>query len=83
MRTSNIESLAKKSPSSESFPVGDIREEMRNPRKSKLQSTFLPSPNQLAEIAVGTGPSLMATIQNESSIEVGELLCVPRFADGS
>ncbi|XP_003746061.1 microtubule-associated protein futsch [Galendromus occidentalis] len=39
---------------------GDV---IKQARKSKLQSTFLPSPNKFADIAVGTGPSLMAKSQ--------------------
>lgn len=45
-------------------------EELKNPRKSKLQSTFLPSPTSHNDVAVGTGPSLMATIRDAESIQV-------------
>ena len=49
---------------------GDEGEELKDPRKSKLQSTMLPSPKQHVDIAVGTGPSLMNRSRDAASILV-------------
>lgn len=59
----------------DSVTVGDRGdEEMKDPRRSKLQSTFLPSPKLQSDVAVGTGPSLMVLSRGEDPTQVrGEL----------